>query len=432
MGNRAFPDRQILLHANGRIRLVPLPSWLQATIVVACIATLGGMSYFSFGYFALHRRLAHTVATVSKVPAASGVNRGSAAKIAALDQQFARARQKYIALKQRYAMAAAALPPTGASTGQAPDLKHKLASAQRQLSVDKEAVVQLKDDITGLRAQLRRSEQVRVAKGASADSIQADLRGLTVRASRLQAIAEAKAKQVAALRRKLAPATRATLSTGYVGPPTLASSIANPRVVSGLKEVLATTGVHLGKILHDVSGTPAGLGGPFIPPDNMPTAAVEQQRLNALLKVAKLLPLRSPIDAKYTLASPFGIRRDPFNHRPAFHPGVDLDAPYKSPVYSTAPGVVVFTGWDDGYGKLVKIYHGHGIETYYAHLNRILVAKGEHVAAHVEVGLLGTTGRSTGPHLLYEVCLDGHPVDPVRFLEAGGHLVQASALSHWR
>jgi murein DD-endopeptidase MepM/ murein hydrolase activator NlpD len=407
-----------------------LPTWLQATIVVACLAAFVGMSCLGFGYFALHRRLSRIVATSQRAPIASSARHHDAAKVAALDQQLARAQQRYAMLKQRYAVALS--PASTATDRPQPRLQRKLANTEHQLSVDKDAVTQLKDDITALRAELQKAEQAQVSAAASAHRVQAALRGLTVRASRLQAIAEAKNEQVAAFRRKLVPATRVVVSTGHIGAPTLASSIATPRVVSGLKDVLATTGVHLGKILHDVSGIPAGLGGPFIPPANMPTAAVEQQRLNALLKVAKLLPLRSPIDAKYTLASPFGIRRDPFNHRPAFHPGVDLDAPYKSPVYSTAPGVVVFTGWDDGYGKLVKIYHGHGIETYYAHLNRILVAKGEYVAAHVEVGLLGTTGRSTGPHLLYEVCLDGHPVDPERFLEAGGHLVQASALSHWR
>src|SRR5665213_2921354 len=110
----------------------------------------------------------------------------------------------------------------------------------------------------------------------------------------------------------------------------------------------------------------------------------------------------------------------------AFHPGLDLGAPYLSAVYSTGPGVVAFTGVKGAYGRVVEIDHGHGMVTRYAHLHRILVARGQHVGTHQQVGELGSTGRSTGPHLHYEVLVDGRPADPARFLEAGKNVVQAS------
>ncbi|MDE1904689.1 MAG: M23 family metallopeptidase, partial [Alphaproteobacteria bacterium] len=91
------------------------------------------------------------------------------------------------------------------------------------------------------------------------------------------------------------------------------------------------------------------------------------------------------------------------------------------------PGVVIFTGWKEGYGRTIEIDHGHGIVTLYAHLHRIMVANGERVAAHVKIAQLGSTGRSTGPHLHYEIRLDGRPVNPEKFLEAGKNVVQASA-----
>jgi murein DD-endopeptidase MepM/ murein hydrolase activator NlpD len=424
MGNRAFPDRQILLRADGRVRLVPLPTWLQATIVVACIAAFGGMSCFGFGYFALHRRLSRVIATSRSAPIASSARHHDAAKVAALDQQLARAQQRYATLKQRYA--AAALSPASTATDQTqPHLQRKLANTEQQLSVDKDAVTHLKDDITALRAELQKAAQAQVSAAASAHRVQAALREMTARANRLKVMAEAKDAQVAMLRQEIAPATGTAASSELSG----ANGKVTKRVVNRFERMLASTGVHLRKLLHDISSSPAE-GGPFVALGSIRSTALEQRRLDALLKVAKLLPLRSPLAVRYVLGSPFGARLDPFNHRPEFHTGVDLDAPYESPVYSTAPGVVVFTGWDGGYGKLVKIYHGHGIETYYAHLHRILVAKGERVAAHVEIGVLGSTGRSTGPHLHYEIRLDGHPVDPERFLEAGGHLVQASALAH--
>jgi murein DD-endopeptidase MepM/ murein hydrolase activator NlpD len=135
-------------------------------------------------------------------------------------------------------------------------------------------------------------------------------------------------------------------------------------------------------------------------------------------KLMKTLPLTAPLD-KYNFESPFGVRHDPFNGRAAMHTGVDLSGPYKTPVMSTAPGTVVFAGYSTGYGKLVEIDHGNGIHTKYGHLNRILVNVGQKIGKHSPIGLLGSSGRSTGPHVHYEVVVNGTPQDPEKFLEAG-------------
>ena len=137
----------------------------------------------------------------------------------------------------------------------------------------------------------------------------------------------------------------------------------------------------------------------------------------------KALPLASPL-GQYQLESPFGQRVDPINRRQGFHPGVDLTSAFRAPVYSTAPGVVTYAGVRDTYGKFVEIDHGNGIVTHYAHLHRITVARGQKVGAHQEVGELGSTGRSTGPHLHYEGVVDGEPLDPEKFLEVGKSVVQ--------
>ena len=149
----------------------------------------------------------------------------------------------------------------------------------------------------------------------------------------------------------------------------------------------------------------------------------DQQRQAQLQKLLKTLPLTAPL-VSYQIGSGFGPRRDPFNGREAFHTGLDLEAPYRTPVYSTAPGTVAFTGVKEGYGRTVEIDHGNGIVTRFAHLHRILVARGQRIGAHFEIGELGSTGRSTGPHLHYEVIVDGRPLDPAKFLEAGKNVVQ--------
>ena len=119
------------------------------------------------------------------------------------------------------------------------------------------------------------------------------------------------------------------------------------------------------------------------------------------------------------MTSPFGYRADPFLGRLALHTGVDLLQPYGSDIRATAAGRVVHAGFAGGYGDMVEIDHGFGLATLYGHMSEIDVSEGQVVAAGDLLGRLGSTGRSTGPHLHYEVRVDGEPVDPERFLRAG-------------
>ncbi|MGH6994577.1 MAG: M23 family metallopeptidase [Stellaceae bacterium] len=448
-----------------------LPSWLQAMIVVACIGTLGGASYLTVGYFSLHRDVDHATTVASNEPAAPqpaapAQANSEAQAVAALNQQLAAINGQYAALKQNYdAMVASQSAQAAAPTQQ--DLQQKLAAAQQQLSNNGGNVSQLKKSVDELHAELKRSEQARTAEATHTRQLEDAMQTLTARTNLLKAIADSKDEQLARLRAQLAkpgeqvgavpptstpapaaapkptsdsletlPGKHSALAPDTVGEGAsfnapvaqLETHGVSPHPTSRLEEVLASTGVDLDKIIGHISqqSEPA-MGGPFVSLDSMRSNAAEQQRVAALLKVAKILPLRAPLDVRYGIGSPFGARTDPFNGRPEFHTGIDLDAPYRTTVYSTAPGVVIFTGWKEGYGRTIEIDHGHGIVTLYAHLHRILVANGERVVAHVKIAQLGSTGRSTGPHLHYEIRLDGRPVNPEKFLEAGKNVVQASA-----
>ena len=176
----------------------------------------------------------------------------------------------------------------------------------------------------------------------------------------------------------------------------------------------------------------ANAGGPLIPIDIDPTApAFEQatarvardvsfaERLHALMP---FVPLRKPLAGDAAVTSPFGYRADPFLGRPALHTGVDLLQPYGSDIRATAAGRIVHAGAAGGYGDMVEIDHGFGLTTVYGHMSEISVAEGQDVAQGQILGRLGSTGRSTGPHLHYEVRVDGEPVDPERFLRAGAEL----------
>lgn len=152
-------------------------------------------------------------------------------------------------------------------------------------------------------------------------------------------------------------------------------------------------------------------------------AADNLSEMRRLSDAAERLPFNRPVRAART-TSGFGVRFDPFNGRPALHQGQDFAAPRNTPILATAPGVVSFAGVRGGYGRTVEIDHGGGFKTRFAHLNTIAVQPGQRVGVGHRIGGMGTTGRSTGVHLHYEVWMNGRPQNPARFLRAGEQIVQ--------
>jgi len=147
-------------------------------------------------------------------------------------------------------------------------------------------------------------------------------------------------------------------------------------------------------------------------------------RLTELENALSSVPLALPVATAHRVSSLFGPRMDPYTKKRAFHAGVDFAAPYRSPVLATAPGVVARAGTKPAYGKVVEIDHGNGFRTRYGHLHKISVKKGDKITLHQQVGELGSTGRSTGPHLHYEVWFGGKVRDPERFFEAGRYVFE--------
>nr|WP_221220827.1 M23 family metallopeptidase [Phenylobacterium haematophilum] len=152
-------------------------------------------------------------------------------------------------------------------------------------------------------------------------------------------------------------------------------------------------------------------------------AATNLSEAGALVDAAAKLPFARPTTATPQTSS-YGVRFDPFTRRPAFHSGLDFAGPTNTPIYSTAPGVVSFTGVRSGYGNTIEIDHGRGFKTRYAHLQAIGVRPGDRVAVGTRIGGMGSTGRSTGPHLHYEVWVNGRAQNPSRFVKAGDYVLQ--------
>jgi murein DD-endopeptidase MepM/ murein hydrolase activator NlpD len=154
------------------------------------------------------------------------------------------------------------------------------------------------------------------------------------------------------------------------------------------------------------------------------TMALKSRSARRLGMVAQ--PSLWPVDGR--LMGPFGQRTDPFSEEGSeFHKGVDISAPAGTPVLATADGIVIHSEWSNGYGRLVVIDHGGGIQTYYAHLSRFYAQTGQEVRRGEFVGAVGSSGRVTAPHLHYEVRLGGAPVNPYRYLAKAGVYQQASS-----
>ena len=176
----------------------------------------------------------------------------------------------------------------------------------------------------------------------------------------------------------------------------------------------------------------AGVGGPFVPV-KLPADAgpferqlfrinITRSQVERLNRTLALVPYRKPVIGEVEFTSGFGVRSDPFLGRPAMHTGLDFRAASGDPVRATANGKVVSSGWAGGYGRMVEIDHGNGLSTRYGHLSEIGVKVGDSIRIGQVIGAVGSTGRSTGPHLHYETRIDGDAVDPQKFLRAGVRL----------
>lgn len=142
------------------------------------------------------------------------------------------------------------------------------------------------------------------------------------------------------------------------------------------------------------------------------------------------IPSRQPVE-NVSLSSSFGNRSDPFNGQRRMHQGIDIPGPIGTPIYATADGVVRRAEWANGYGNLVEISHGNGLETRYGHLSKLIAQPNERVRRGQLIGLMGSTGRSTGSHLHYEVRIAGSAVNPTPYIEGTNYeLALAEAKAH--
>ena len=221
-----------------------------------------------------------------------------------------------------------------------------------------------------------------------------------------------------------------------------ALELRNDAIFSKLEEALTVSVEPLDKMFREAGMSPddligavregySGQGGPLTPIAFSTSGAApsaEELRANAILTgldrmnmyriAAFKLPFAMPVKDSFRWTSGFGYRRDPKGAGTRMHEGTDMAGAYGTPVYATADGVVIHAGWDNGYGRLVKIKHDFGVETRYGHLSDIRVEVGQRVSRGDRIGDMGNSGRSTGTHLHYEIRLSGTAINPMTFIKA--------------
>lgn len=198
-----------------------------------------------------------------------------------------------------------------------------------------------------------------------------------------------------------------------------------------LNRALNRSGINTDALLRDVRRGYSGTGGPTTPltmSSSMTRSDLFSKRADTLLKeldranlmkiAARKVPLGHPVAGTYRYTSGFGTRKDPKNGGRRMHNGTDMAGPRGTPIVSPGDGVVTFAGRQSGFGNLIKIKHAQGFETYFAHLNKIRVKTGQKVSRGMRIGDMGTTGRSTGVHLHYEIRINGRPVNPMTYIKA--------------
>ena len=168
-----------------------------------------------------------------------------------------------------------------------------------------------------------------------------------------------------------------------------------------------------------------GQGGPFDP--RFRRLGLSLARMDALQRGLQGIPQVVPAASTH-ITSGFGYRSDPIAGSPAFHAGLDFKGPTGAPIYSAAKGKVTFVGRRPGYGNCVEINHGNGLRTRYAHMSAFRTRPGALVTAGQVIGAVGSTGRSTGPHLHFEVRLHGRPVNPRPFLEVAPNVLEKARI----
>ncbi len=391
--DRAFPERQIYHRSGGTVRYISISPWQQAIFAVGATA-LAGWTIFLTGSFAVG---------------------GSAGSLTGApdDRELAKYERWVQELRAKDALSRSLLEErTDAfqkETAEWEDRQKALEDLFEQLKDEDLEVSALKGDGASLLVQASIEEAdnrqsrdpYRITAKFDTSGTRASVKNLKLKQERMLNEAEDLAIDRADRARSIIQLT----------------SVGSDRIMEGAE--MGGPLVSMASLTSD-SQVLTGEGASFYQRLAQTQARVAEMQYYE--QIVNSLPIGRPVGVPYRLTSDYGMRVDPFNKRPGWHNGLDLAAYRNAPIVASGPGKVTYAGVRSGYGRLVEIDHGHGFKSRYGHLRSITVSKGDTVEAGDLVGKMGTTGRSTGDHLHFEVWFNGKPYDPLKFLKAGRHV----------
>jgi murein DD-endopeptidase MepM/ murein hydrolase activator NlpD len=421
---RLLRERQLYVRSGDGYRTIVLRSGLQLLVLTLAAATLAGAVWLGLEHASARDTLARQAEEIAALRQALDESRASGgaearrlrdmtADLEAIDERQRETIAHLSALQETLQRELDATRAEAAAVAGERDAARQGLAALHEGVAEREIVASATDAArTALEAQVKALDAQLASVASERDLARRSEKGLRWRVGMLETrLAEA---------RKGGGGETARLRAWIVSH------------VSALESVLERSGVDVEQMIQRV-GKPlsTGRGGPLVPAlakepplpsiPSEPGLVGDLSRLQRLHRLLGSVPFAAPL-VRYQATSGFGVRQDPFTGKDAMHEGLDFGGEEDARALATNPGLVVVAGSAGAYGNLVEIDHGMGVRTRYAHLKEVLVRMGERVEFHAPVGVVGSTGRSTGDHLHYEIRIDGRPLDPANFLEAGRRL----------
>lgn len=429
---RLIADRRVILHGRGRVSHIRVPAVAQVAAVLLLIAGAGWFVHASYSYIANHDIVSTKNAAIA---AREQANYTLRRELDAARRQFA---EVTASLEKDHEGLVSLIDENGVLETSINELRDELGRMKEERDTAENDRLRLMRQLAAMETRVQRAKArnqqlssqlqetgVRLAEALS-DHDRADQREMTLseRVRNLQGRLSNLRESQTALLDRLTDTTK--------------------QEIGRLQEIVASTGLDIGDLVSGDDSTgvsvaeeaadgdsathqggpfePAGAGGEVAGVRETAVALADAygllDRLDGLQQAMRTLPLAAPLDTYY-ISSPYGRRKDPINGEAAMHRGLDFGSKYRAHVYATAPGKVSYAGWKGRYGRFVEIDHGNGLVTRFGHLRRIDVKRGETVEHRTKLGEMGSSGRSTGAHLHYEILLNGKSVDPLKFLKAG-------------
>ncbi len=374
---RIFPERQLYFRSNGVVRFISISRYIQISISLVVLALCAWSILTSYSF--IHR----------------------AEILASKDAEIAIAQEKYLA-----------------SNDQFDTLKNKIEQSTKTLEQRQIYLEQLLDTDKSLSNSVIDAKKMTGKAGDGQDSEEISLYSEhETNMDRLGFNLERIEKQQRLIANKMFD--RISTKIAYV------------------EDTLKNSGIKSSKLVQLAENRPSlsmAMGGPFIlysESNNVDLLTDEpfarlyanHNRLIDLESAIQHVPIGKPTK-KYYISSSFGIRKDPFKKKWARHQGVDMAGWWKTPIYASANGTVYKAGRNGAYGNFIEIDHGNGFRSRYGHLSKIKVKKGDKVTLDQEIGLMGSTGRSTSPHLHYEIWFNGKPINPQKIFKAAENVLK--------